>query len=375
VLVAAIHVRNLTKTFEGSTAAAVDNISFDVPDGDVLTLLGPSGCGKTTTLRMLAGLEVPTSGEISQGNTLVSSSDQNLFVPPEKRDAGMVFQSYAIWPHMTVFENISYPLVIRKLKKEEIRQRVSEVLELLGLEGYETRSATRLSGGQQQRVAIARALVARPALLLLDEPLSNLDAKLRAHMRVELLQLQRHLKFTTVYVTHDQAEALVLSDRILVMNGGVIQQAGTPREIFTRPSNRFVADFIGFANFVPGKVVDRSGTDHVVRVGGEGPVIHAQQGRALETGAEVLISARPSALRLTRSDSSNGHSEGELQGTVLSAAYMGEYIEYHVANDFARLVINVSDQDLRPGDGGAPQVGDPVAVHFDPARTLVLASE
>jgi iron(III) transport system ATP-binding protein len=373
--VAAIQVRNLTKIFEGGTSAAVDNISFDVPDGHVLTLLGPSGCGKTTTLRMLAGLEVPTSGEIALGNSKVTSSEQNLFVPPEKRDAGMVFQSYAIWPHMTVLENVAYPLAIRKLKKDEIRKRVAEVLELLGLEGFATRSATRLSGGQQQRVAIARALVGRPALLLLDEPLSNLDAKLRAHMRVELLQLQKHLKFTTVYVTHDQAEALVLSDRILVMSQGVIQQAGTPRDIFGRPANRFVADFVGFANFVPGKVVDLSGTEHVVQVGAEGQLIRAAQGPTIAAGKDVLVSARPSALRLAPVHASNGDSDGQLHGKVLSAAYLGEYVEYHVANDFARLVINVPDQELRAGEVAAPQVGDVVAVQFDPARTLVLPAE
>jgi iron(III) transport system ATP-binding protein len=373
--VAAIQVRNLTKVFEGGLSAAVDNISFDVPDGGVLTLLGPSGCGKTTTLRMLAGLEVPTSGEIALGDALVTSSERNLFVPPEKRDAGMVFQSYAIWPHMTVFENVAYPLTIRNLKKDEIRTRVAEVLALLGLEAFATRSATRLSGGQQQRVAIARALVGRPALLLLDEPLSNLDAKLRAHMRVELLQLQKHLKFTTVYVTHDQAEALVLSDHILVMNQGLIQQAGSPRDIFTRPANRFVAEFVGFANFVAGKVVEMSGSHHLVQLGAEGPLIQAEQGPAVRAGEDVLVSARPSALRLERVDSSNGNAQRRLQGKVLSAAYLGEYVEYHVANDFARLVVNVADQELRAGEVPAPQVGDLVEVQFDPARTLVLPAE
>ena len=370
----AIRVRNLAKTFEGSTVPAVDNISFDVPDGEVLTLLGPSGCGKTTTLRMLAGLEVPTSGEIALGDTLVTSSEQNLFVPPERRDAGMVFQSYAIWPHMTVFDNVAYPLSIRKVKKDEIRQRVAEVLDLLGLEGYATRSATRLSGGQQQRVAIARALVGRPALLLLDEPLSNLDAKLRAYMRVELLQLQKHLKFTTVYVTHDQSEALVLSDRILVMNQGVIQQAGTPRDIFMRPTNRFVADFVGFANFIPATVVEVSEAGPLVQLGGAGPLIRAAQSPPVGAGTEVLVGARPSGLRLT-DPRTGGPPAEQLHGTVLSAAYMGEYVEYHVANDFVRLVINVSDQELRSGDRAAPQVGDPVAVEFDPARTIVLPAE
>jgi iron(III) transport system ATP-binding protein len=274
-----------------------------------------------------------------------------------------------------VYENIAYPLTIRKLKKDEVRQRVHDVLELLGLQGFAARPATQLSGGQQQRVAIARALVARPALLLLDEPLSNLDAKLRAHMRVELLQLQRHLKFTTVYVTHDQAEALVLSDRILVMSGGLIQQAGSPRDIFTRPANRFVADFVGFANFAPGKVVELSGNEHVVQLGAdEGPLIRAARGITASPGSEVLVSARPSALRMAPADGQNGDSR-QLKGEVQSAAYLGEYVEYHVANEFVRLVINVADQELRAGETIAPQVGDVVAVQFDPARTLVLPAE
>jgi iron(III) transport system ATP-binding protein len=368
---ASIVVRNLTKTFDGTTVAAVNRINFDVPDGQVVTLLGPSGCGKTTTLRMLAGLEVPTFGEIAFGDRLVASSERNTFVAPEKRDAGMVFQNYAIWPHMTVFENIAYPLSIRGVKKDEIRRRVFDMLDLLSLSGLESRRATQLSGGQQQRVAIARALAGEPALLLLDEPLSNLDAKLRGQMRVELQQLQKRLKFTTVYVTHDQIEALVLSDRVLVMNHGVIQQAGTPREIFVRPANRFVADFVGFANFVPGQIVDSGSGSRLVKLAGEGPVVRVLDGAGLAQGAEVLVSARASGVRLS---SLNGDgADSTLPGEVLSEAYMGEYMEYQVrALDDLRLVVNVPEHEFLDRGEQMPQVGDRVGLRFDPAATIAL---
>jgi iron(III) transport system ATP-binding protein len=344
-----------------------------VPDGQVLTLLGPSGCGKTTTLRMLAGLEVPTSGEIAFGERIVSSSDRSIFVLPEKRDAGMVFQNYAIWPHMTVFENVAYPLRVRGMKGKQVGEAVAETLAQVGLTGFEERQATRLSGGQQQRVAIARALVSRPALLLLDEPLSNLDAKLRAHMRVELLQLQQRLKFTTVYVTHDQTEALVLSNRVLVLDHGEIQQAGAPREIFERPANRFVADFVGYANFIPGQVVEAEGRGGLVKLMGDGPVVKVHEGGAIGQGADVLVSARPSGLRLVWSDGAGSQPADGLPAEVLSAAYMGEYVEYQLrATDSLKLVVNVPEQELRHRNGSTPTVGDQVTVRFDPERTIAL---
>ena len=239
----------------GTVVKAAQNVSFDVPEGKLFTLLGPSGCGKTTTLRSIAGLERPVSGEIAVGGRIVYSSGQGIFVAPNKRNFGMVFQSYAIWPHMNVFQNVAFPLDVRKLPRKEIRERVMRVLAAVQLDHLVDREATKLSGGQQQRLALARALVMEPQLLLLDEPLSNLDAKLRDAMRTELKRLQRELKLTTVYVTHDQTEALALSHEIAVMNDGFVIQVGTPRQIYETPSNSFVAEFVGSTNFFGGTVI------------------------------------------------------------------------------------------------------------------------
>ena len=229
---------------------ALDHVSFDVNAGEFLVLLGPSGCGKTTTLRSIAGLEEPDEGEVSIADRTVSSASRALFVPTEKREIGMVFQNYAIWPHMTVFRNVAYPLRLRGVARSVIQERVSATLALLGLSGLEMRPATHLSGGQQQRVALARALVFEPKLLLLDEPLSNLDAKLRIQMRVELKQLQRQTGITSVLVTHDQAESMSLADRIIVMNRGRIEQIGTPEQIYEHPGTQFVSDFVGSMNMI-----------------------------------------------------------------------------------------------------------------------------
>src|SRR5690349_5350313 len=246
--------RSIVKRFGRVTA--VDGVSFEVKQGAVLTLLGPSGCGKTTTLRVVAGFERPDEGEVDiEGRTVVAPA-RGAFVPPEKRGLGMVFQSYAIWPHMTVFQNVAYGLVARRVPAADIRRRVEQALAMVGLAGLGERPATRLSGGQQQRVALARSLVGEPRVLLLDEPLSNLDAKLRERMRVELKQLQKRLGVTTVYVTHDQTEALALSDRIIVMEAGRIVQQGDGREIYRHPRSRFVVDFVGHANLVDGTVTD-----------------------------------------------------------------------------------------------------------------------
>ena len=229
----------------GAAVKAAQDVSFDVPEGKLFTLLGPSGCGKTTTLRSIAGLEKPTAGEIEVAGRFVYSSSKGIFVAPNKRNFGMVFQSYAIWPHMNVFQNVAFPLEVRRLPKKEIRDKVMRVLQAVALDELVDRDATKLSGGQQQRLALARALVMEPQLLLLDEPLSNLDAKLRDRMRSELKRLQRDLNLTTVYVTHDQSEALALSHEIAVMNEGRVVQVGTPRQIYEQPTERFVADFVG----------------------------------------------------------------------------------------------------------------------------------
>jgi iron(III) transport system ATP-binding protein len=249
-----LRIRGLKKQFDsesGAPVAAIREISFEVETGKLLTLLGPSGCGKTTTLRSIAGLEEPDAGEIQIGTTIVFSSARAIFVPPNRRRAGMVFQSYAIWPHMTVFQNVAYPLEGSGVSKDEIHKRVEHAVELVGLEGLIQRPAPFLSGGQQQRVALARALVAEPEVLLLDEPLSNLDAKLREQMRLELRALQQRVGLTAVYVTHDQTEALAISDIIGVMNHGVLVEYGTPKQIYNRPKSRFAAEFVGAANVIP----------------------------------------------------------------------------------------------------------------------------
>ena len=361
---AGIQVRGLIKSFEAGVRA-VNEVDFEVPDGQLVTLLGPSGCGKTTTLRLLAGFETPDDGEISFGDHVVTSMQKGVFEPPEKRGAGMVFQSYAIWPHMTVFENVAYPLSIRNTPKNEIRTRVFDALEMLGLQGFENRPATKLSGGQQQRVAIARALVGNPGILLLDEPLSNLDAKLRAQMRVELLQLQRRLKVTTVYVTHDQTEAMVLSDQVLVMRDGVVQQAGTARDIFKWPVNRFVADFVGFTNFIPATIVDRGNERTTVKIGSDGPTLDLASSEAVVASDEVVIATRPPALRLRPGSEGQG-----IKGEVTSQAYLGDVIEVHVQVGDYRLIAHVPES-ARPGES-MPKLGDDVTVELDPNASILV---
>ena len=247
---ATVTIRNVTKAFGDNVVLKAFDAEFQ--DGEFITLLGPSGCGKTTMLRMIAGFEKPSSGEIYLDGQLVSGG--KTFVPPEKRAIGMVFQSYAVWPHMQVFDNVAYPLSIRHVPRDEIRRRVERVLEIVHLSQYAERLPSQLSGGQQQRVALARALVAEPKLLLLDEPLSNLDAKLRESMRFEIKEIQRKLGITVVYVTHDQTEAMAMSDRIFLINRGVVQQCGTPQEIYNSPVNQFVADFLGKVDFFKGEV-------------------------------------------------------------------------------------------------------------------------
>ncbi|HUN47415.1 MAG TPA: ABC transporter ATP-binding protein, partial [Stellaceae bacterium] len=256
-------IRGLSKSF--GSRRVVDDVSLDVADGEFVVILGPSGCGKTTTLRLVAGLEAPDAGSIAIDGRTVSAPAERLFVRPERRGIGMVFQSYAIWPHMTVFENVAFPLRVRRLRGADIAAKVRAVLERVGLAGEAQRPATQLSGGQMQRVALARALVYDPALLLFDEPLSNLDLKLRERLRVELRELQQRAGITSLYVTHDQAEAVELADRIVVMEGGKVAQVGPPAELYRRPRTRFVAEFIADANIFEGAVMAHAGPE-VVRV-------------------------------------------------------------------------------------------------------------
>ena len=326
-----IRVVGLVKAF-GRTPA-VDGVDFEVPAGSLATLLGPSGCGKTTTLRLIAGLEKPDAGEVYVGGTLLTSAARRVFQAPEKRRMGMVFQTYAIWPHMTVFENIAFPLRERRMPAAEVRERTMAMLATLGLEGFHDRPAPRLSGGQQQRVALGRALVADPDVLLLDEPFSNLDARLREEMRLELGELQARVGVTTVFVTHDQAEAMILSDRVFVMDAGRIAQEGTPREIYERPRSRFVMDFLGQADHVTARVARGPDGTCVARAdgvaGGEVPLAPDQPWRE---GDEVVLAFRSSDVRVCA-----GPGDGRWSGTIASAVYLGERIEYVVLVGTARV--------------------------------------
>jgi iron(III) transport system ATP-binding protein len=294
----AVAVENVSKRF--ATARAVDGVSLAVADGRLLTLLGPSGCGKTTTLRMIAGLEQNDAGRITIGDRVVSDPAAGVFVAPERREIGMVFQSYAIWPHMTVFANVAYPLEVRRRPAAEVRERVEGALRLMEMAHLAERAATALSGGQQQRVAIARALVFQPRVLLMDEPLSNLDAKLREQMRVELRALQQRLAITTVYVTHDQEEAMVLSDEIAVMHEGRVLQVAVPETVYTRPANRTVAAFVGAPNLLEAKAreVRRAAGGVLARVEGDGWEGWCSGPDDLNPGEPVTVIVRPEVIQL-----------------------------------------------------------------------------
>jgi iron(III) transport system ATP-binding protein len=314
----------------GAVVKAAQDVSFDVPEGKLFTLLGPSGCGKTTTLRSIAGLEKPVSGEIEVGGRTVYSSSRGVFVAPNKRNFGMVFQSYAIWPHMNVFHNVSFPLEVRKLPRKTIREKVMRVLSAVQLDHLVDREATKLSGGQQQRLALARALVMEPQLLLLDEPLSNLDAKLRDAMRTELKRLQRELSLTTVYVTHDQSEALALSHEIAVMKDGRVVQVGTPRQIYETPANQFVADFVGSTNFIGGTVtaLDAPNNRCVVTTGLGQLRAHATEGVARDSS--VIVSVRPEDVELTEAEPPAGDGENIWRAVVEAKDFLGEHLDFLV---------------------------------------------
>lgn len=328
-----VKVEGLIKRF-GEEVLAVDDVSFEVEKGKFVTLLGPSGCGKTTTLRCIAGLEHPNEGEIYIDGQCVSSSRRGIMVPPENRHLGMVFQSYAVWPHMTVFSNVAYGLKVKKISKAEIKEKVQGALELVGLGGLGDRYATKLSGGQQQRVALARALVYNPKVLLFDEPLSNLDAKLRERMRLELTNLVHEIGFTSIYVTHDQAEAMVMSDEIIVMDEGRIQQKGDAHTIYMWPANRFVANFIGIANLLEGHLVEKSEEEGlcVVEVS-DGVKSHRLLCSApdeVNSGEKVTVSMRPENLNIFKRRPEGGKNN-VLEGRVKSAIYMGNYLDCRVS--------------------------------------------
>ena len=329
----AMRLEHLSKTYPGNSVPAVADLNIDIQEGEIVTLLGPSGCGKSTTLRMVAGLETPDAGDIYFGDKAVVLSDRGFRLPPDKRDLGMVFQSYAIWPHMTVEENVAFPLKSQKLGKIEIKERVTNVLELVGLPGLEKRPGPLLSGGQQQRVALARALVTEPKVLLLDEPFSNLDAKLREQMRIEVKLLQRRVNIAVLFVTHDQIEALSLSDRIALMNFGVIQQMGEPRILYEEPANEFVRDFVGKTVLFRGTVRDAnpSGQLSVGIVGAPDCVVfgHGYSADGFKSGQHVFIGVRPEDVDVVPA-TGDTMPAGMVLGTVETALFIGERIEYQV---------------------------------------------
>jgi len=335
----------------GEIVKAAQDVSFEVPEGKLFTLLGPSGCGKTTTLRSIAGLERPRAGEISVAGRVVYSSSRGVFVAPNRRGFGMVFQSYAIWPHMSVFQNAAFPLQVgeRRIPRKEVRDRVLRVLTAVQLESLADREATKLSGGQQQRLALARALVREPQLLLLDEPLSNLDAKLRELMRFELKRLQRELRITTVYVTHDQSEALALSHSIAVMNEGHIQQIGAPREIYDRPRTKFVADFVGTTNFLDGTALGRGDAAGTFRVRSEVGDIEVHSGDELRDGDRVLLSVRPEDVDLSEARPQGGN---VWEGRVDQKVFLGEFVDFQVKIG-QRILLSRCHPSLRTPIGGA----------------------
>ena len=339
-----VRLEHISKIYQdpktGKNFYAVHDTTLDIEPGTFVTLLGPSGCGKTTTLRMIAGFESPDEGEIYLGGEAINS------LTPNKRDTAMVFQNYALLPHYNVFDNVAYGLKIRKLPKEEIRERVLNILKLVEMEGMESRMTNQLSGGQQQRVALARALVLEPGVLLFDEPLSNLDAKLRVTMRTEIRKIQQKVGITAIYVTHDQSEAMSISDKIIIMSKGKVEQIGTPREIYYHPNSKFVADFIGEANFLDAQVLSENGE--------KANFAHARAGDK----SELVI--RPEAAKLSET--------GVLEGTVTLSTFMGSYQYYQMLVDGMEIQIT----DYNPVNRRIYEVGEKAFLEFDPRGVYIL---
>ncbi len=357
---AGITISGLSKSFgtRDSDVAAVDDVNLDIKDNSFVTLLGPSGCGKTTTLRLIAGYIVPDKGSIEVDGRLISSP--NTVVSPEARGMGMVFQNYAVWPHKTVFENVVFGLKLRKVPAAQARKQVEEALALVNLSGLEGRYPNELSGGQQQRVALARSLVVEPSILLLDEPLSNLDAKLRERMRVELKELQRRTGITFVYVTHDQAEALALSDQVAVMSAGRLQQYGTPFEVYAHPANRMVADFMGLVNLVPGRLREISNGGGTIEVAGD-LALNVAKIDGFAAGDSVDIAIRPENIRLAAPAVAAAG-----LATITNHVFLGNINEYYAALPSGQ-VLRVQTHPLQQF-----AVGDRVAVEIDAAQCSVF---
>ena len=345
-----ISIRGLEKTFpsDRGLVRAVNKIDLDVAENEFVVLLGPSGCGKTTTLRCVAGLEQPDGGTIEIAGELVNSVESGDFVPPEGRNIGMVFQSYAVWPHLNVYQNVALPLTDgrQRLPKNQVQERVMESLSMVQLDSLETRPVTDLSGGQQQRVALARAIVTKPMVLLMDEPLSNLDARLREEMRLELKKIATSAGVTSLYVTHDQAEALSLGDKICVMKEGEIQQVGTPEDVYSKPSDYFVAEFVGEMNFVRGKVTGPGQVDSPLGL------ISLELPPSCQVGGDVTLAIRPQHLDLTQNRDQPSQFP---EGTILSKTYLGDAILFEVDVSGVVLVVKL------PGESNLT-IGQPATV-------------
>jgi len=356
-----IGVHNLTKRF--GPLAVVNGVDFSIEEGELFTLLGPSGCGKTTLLRLIAGFYAPDDGDVRFDDRVVND------LPPHERGIGMVFQNYALWPHMTVFQNVAYGLKLRKVDHAQIEQRVHAVLEKVKLGGLDKRYPGQLSGGQQQRVALARALVLNPRILLLDEPLSNLDAKIRIQVRAEIRKLQKELGITTVYVTHDQEEALTLSDRIAVFNQGKVLQVGPPKALYERPANRFVADFIGINNLIEGTVVAADESQHRLRVRTALGELSTLSEAQFAAGERCIVSIRPENMDL---DGEVIIDQNKLQGRIAFAAYLGNTLRYDV--DLGQgVVIKIDIRD--PWHHVQRPMDSTVTVSFPASSTVAIRPE
>ncbi len=359
-----ITIRNICKYYYSgdTTIKALDSVNLQIPANRIFTLLGPSGCGKTTLLRCIVGLEAPDSGEIEIGGETVWSAEKNIFIPTENRGLGMVFQTYAIWPHMDVFNNVAYPLQTRKIPKEEVKEKVAKTLKFVQLEGFEDRPATKLSGGQQQRVALARALVAEPKVILFDEPLSNLDAKLREETREELRAFLTELRITAIYVTHDRIEALALSDIVAVMNTGQIIEMGSPQDIYFNSAHRFVADFIGRTNLLEAKVVDQNDDFTVVNCAiGR---MHCRKHHELSQGDNVTLCLRPEFIRLEKGETATG--QNVFSGKISSLVFIGEAFEGEITVADSQLYIKtLPDSEIN--------VRDSANFTIDPSNCLLLS--
>jgi ABC-type Fe3+/spermidine/putrescine transport system ATPase subunit len=372
---ARIRVTNLTKRFKRIRGAGevvpVDDVTLEIPANEMVVLLGPSGCGKTTLLRCVAGLERPDAGEIHIDDQLVFSAEKKVFIPPNRRPISMIFQSYALWPHMTLFENIAYPLRSRRVTSREIPGRVETALSMVGLEGLGSQYPGQISGGQQQRVALARAIISGTNVILFDEPLSNVDAKVRESLRVELLGMQRELGFSGLYVTHDQHEAMAVADRIAVLSDGRVEQLAPPQEVYSYPANRYVGTFIGLANLVDGRISARTGsiadieTEHgrfEVDTSGQQALVQDFPDTA---GSAVTVLTRPEQVRLTVGHEQSG--TNRLTGVVQTRMYLGSQTQYVVlVGDAAKRFIVITNE------ATAAEEGDDVTLSFDRENLRIL---